>query len=727
MKVLMFPGQGSQFKGMGIELFDAYPEMTARADAVLGYSIRQLCLGDAERPLANTRYTQPAIFVVSALAFRRYLDEGGERTFACAGHSLGEYAALHAGGVLDFESGLSLVKRRGELMAAISGGAMCAVLGLERERVAAILEAAGVDVDIANHNSFTQIVLSGAEAVVGEAERALKAAAAGCRVLRLPVSGAFHSRMMQSAAAQFGEALRSVRFVEPMCDIVANCSVEPYRFETVITNLERQLVSPVRWLETMQYFIDRGATSFLELGPGEVLSRLGAEIRSRHVAQPIATARRAAEPAAAGLPATDGTRHGIEPHTPARTAPNPFFERWKCSNVCVAGCIGPRHATPELLAALARAGVLVFAPGSDLDVEAAGERIEAARRRAGSVDARALIGLNIQAGAGVEHEARFALAEDKAISAVELVGFMRPDAAMLRYRARGLAPGEARSGHRLMVKVRDLDSALAFARTPPEALVVSLLSDGSIDAGQAAALRTQPVADAICIDGSEWRAPAQGQPASVGTLLALLREHIDDTFGSDWPIVLGAAGAIGTPSDIVAARCHGAGFVVLGSALQISDEAGLPRDLRERIAAAAPAHYRKVLDGFGLQYGLQSCAIEECAATAAALRALQAALREFLAGRESASDARAHLAERAWPLALPPSADASAWHRWFLECASLLGQGADARVLASPAASSALRWWRRTRDGLPDAAALLHALHDDARGMLRADDSVFCL
>lgn len=162
MKVYVFPGQGSQSKGMGQGLFDKYPELTSKADKILGYSIKKLCLEDPDENLRYTQYTQPAIYTVNALMYLNKIAKTGEKPSFVVGHSLGEYNALYAAGVIDFETGLKIVKKRGELMSRAKGGGMAAVIGLREEEVRDVLKENGIEsIDIANINSCSQIVISG--------------------------------------------------------------------------------------------------------------------------------------------------------------------------------------------------------------------------------------------------------------------------------------------------------------------------------------------------------------------------------------------------------------------------------------------------------------------------------------------------------------------------------------------------------------------------------------
>ena len=174
MTAWLFPGQGSQRRGMGADLLSAFPELCATADAILGYPVAELCLEDPEGRLGQTRYAQPALFFVSALAWLARPDRDHGPRFL-AGHSLGEYNALLAGGCFDFATGLRLVRRRGELMSEAATGGMLAVLGLDADELRALLERAGADdVDLANHNARTQLVLSGPRESLARAARSIE-------------------------------------------------------------------------------------------------------------------------------------------------------------------------------------------------------------------------------------------------------------------------------------------------------------------------------------------------------------------------------------------------------------------------------------------------------------------------------------------------------------------------------------------------------------------------
>jgi malonyl CoA-acyl carrier protein transacylase len=276
MTVYMFPGQGSQAKGMGIELFSHFPEQIKQADDFLGYSIKELCLHDPKEQLAHTEYTQPALYVIEALSSLARASEEAIPNYL-VGHSLGEYAALFTAGAFDFITGLMLVQKRGELMAQARNGGMLAVINLAEDRIKFLLQTNGLEsIDFANFNSPKQIVLSGLAEDIVKAHEVLSAEAMMC--VPLKVSGAFHSRFMQAAANEFERFIATVELSPLQTPVIANVTAKPYSANTIKENLVKQICSPVRWTETIQYLKNQGETVFIEVGPGNVLTRLVAQI-----------------------------------------------------------------------------------------------------------------------------------------------------------------------------------------------------------------------------------------------------------------------------------------------------------------------------------------------------------------------------------------------------------------------------------------------------------------
>jgi malonyl CoA-acyl carrier protein transacylase len=280
MLAILFPGQGSQARGMGAELFDEFPERVKEADAILGYSIRALCLEDPHQHLNQTQYTQPAIFTVNALSYFKMQRDLPSRPDFVAGHSLGEYNALLAAGVYDFQTGLQLVKKRGELMSRAFGGAMAAVVGMKLADVQQVLQQNDLAaVAIANYNSYTQIVISGLVVDIERAKIVLKEKA-NATVIALNVSGAFHSAEMVAAEQQFADYLQQFTFSRPALPVLANIDAKPYHPRVTKNNLAAQITHAVQWLPTMAYLLSHEHMRLEEVGPGQVLTGLIRRIKA---------------------------------------------------------------------------------------------------------------------------------------------------------------------------------------------------------------------------------------------------------------------------------------------------------------------------------------------------------------------------------------------------------------------------------------------------------------
>ena len=277
--VFMFSGQGSQYVGMGKELYenyDAAKKVLDEADQILDFDLKDMIFNGPEEDLNNTKNTQPAIYTVSAMV-KAVLNENGFQASAAAGHSLGEYSALYAAGVLSFADGLKLVRRRGELMdqADPDGkGTMAAVIGLADEEVEAVLAESDGIVTVANYNCPGQVVISGEVEAVGEAEELLGEKGAK-KVIPLSVSGAFHSPLMEPAKEELKNTIEAVDFNDAQIPLIANVTADYVKSSSEIKEaLIKQLDNSVRWVETIERFKEDGYEDYVEVGPGRVLKGL---------------------------------------------------------------------------------------------------------------------------------------------------------------------------------------------------------------------------------------------------------------------------------------------------------------------------------------------------------------------------------------------------------------------------------------------------------------------
>jgi [acyl-carrier-protein] S-malonyltransferase len=278
MKAYVFPGQGAQFVGMGKDLYEKYPaakEMFERANSLLGFRITDLMFSGAEEDLKQTKVTQPAIFLHSTILAKILGDRF--RPDMVAGHSLGEISALVSNKTLAFEDGLLLVAKRALAMQKACEkvpSTMAAIIGADDIVVEEVCASINEIVVPANYNSPGQIVISGSSEGIDKAIEALKARGVK-RAIKLAVGGAFHSPLMEPAREELGEAIRSTEFGKPFCPIYQNVTAKPSSDpDTVKDYLAAQLTSPVRWKQSVINMIADGATSFTEVGPGNVLQGL---------------------------------------------------------------------------------------------------------------------------------------------------------------------------------------------------------------------------------------------------------------------------------------------------------------------------------------------------------------------------------------------------------------------------------------------------------------------
>ena len=287
MKAYIFPGQGAQFVGMGLDLYEKSAEAKALFEAandILGFAITEEMFAGSDEGLKQTKVTQPAIFLHSVI-----LSKVLGKSFApqmVAGHSLGEFSALVANGTLTFEDGLQLVAKRAAAMqkaCELKPGTMAAVLGLEDNKVEELCASVEGIVTPANYNCPGQLVISGEIKAVEAACEKMKEAGAK-RALILPVGGAFHSALMKPAEEELAAAIEQTRFSKPYCPVYQNVTTIAVSNENDIKkNLINQLTAPVKWTQSVQQMIADGATEFIEVGPGKVLQGLVKKINKEAV------------------------------------------------------------------------------------------------------------------------------------------------------------------------------------------------------------------------------------------------------------------------------------------------------------------------------------------------------------------------------------------------------------------------------------------------------------
>jgi len=632
MKTYVFPGQGSQKKGMGESLFADFKEMTEKVGGILGYDVKELCLENPENRLGNTEYTQPALYVVNALSWMRKKIDGGAFPDFLAGHSLGEYNALFAAGVFDFETGLILVKERGRLMAQAKGGGMAAVMGLSSQRIGDILNEHGFKgTCVANDNSDNQIVISGDKEEIKKAEAVFKKAGASLYVI-LPVSGAFHTFHMQNAKQEFGRFLEKITFQPPEIPVIANVTAAPYEADKIEKLLTGQIVSPVRWADSIRYLKGQGEMAFQEIGPGKVLTGLILKIKGATVGgqggndpaagnqkagdqataspekerQKVSPKINATEPAtgkqnqATGIPeptheADDAIEtEKVENHAApagcraitAMSLGNPAFkEEYGLKYAYLTGAMANAIASKELLIAMGKAGMMGFFGTGGLGLDMVEQNIIAIKEALGEKP----FGMNLlHTPESPEHEEEFVdLYMRHGVRHVEAAAFMQMTPALVKYRLAGLCQkdnGEIGAENKIMGKVSRPELAEAFYSPAPGRIVKKLLDAGKITREQAALSEKISMADSLCVEADSGGHTDQGVAYAIMPAILSLRKEITEKYGYKRPVFTGAAGGIGTPEAAAAAFILGADFILTGSINQCAVEAGISDMAKEMLS-----------------------------------------------------------------------------------------------------------------------------------------------
>lgn len=580
MTTFVFPGQGSQKKGMGAGLFEKFDHLTAKADEVLGYSISELCVKDPQSQLTQTQFTQPALFVVSALSYLNLIEERRQRPDYVAGHSLGEYNALFAAGAFDFETGLRLVKRRGELMSRISGGGMAAVVGIDEATIRRVIKQNSLDdVDVANFNAPGQVIISGLRETIVGAKPIFEAA--GARFAQLQVSGAFHSRHMVPAQQEFSVFLRQFDYNDLQIPVVSNVEASFYSGDRIVELLSRQLAEPVRWSDSIQFLRRKGETNFIEVGPSNVLTKLIEKIQQQPVS--VETVNNHSSPLAPVKPQSTGL-----PITAENLGNKEFKSDYGIKYAYVAGGIHHGISSPDFVIRMAKAGLLAYLGTGGLSITQVESAIKHIQSAAAKTEAYG-VSLICNNNHPETENSLVDLLLKYQVRNVEVLDCIQITGALLRYRLKGLtraANGEVVCANRVLARVTHPEVATSFLSPPSERLVNKLLVENKITPQEAEFAKSIPVADDICIEAnSGWHADNGTAQVLLPVVLKLRDElHLSHSYVRK-PRV-GSADGIGTPSAVAAAFLLGADFVLTDTLNQCSVEARLSesaKDLLEQV------------------------------------------------------------------------------------------------------------------------------------------------
>ncbi|MBO1581236.1 ACP S-malonyltransferase [Bacillus sp. XF8] len=578
MTVYVFPGQGSQKKGMGEDLFTEFSNLTKQADDILGYSIQTLCLEDPEGNLGKTQYTQPALFIVNAFHYLKRIKETNEKPDYVVGHSLGEYNALFAAGVFDFETGLKLVKKRGELMSQCYGGGMAAVIGLNEQQVAEVLALKGLDqLDIANYNSPTQLVLSGPKEEIKRAQGIFEQTPDVQLFVPLNTSGAFHSRYMQKVKLEFSSYLDKFNFFAPAIPVISNVEARPYG-EDIKGNLITQIDHPVKWTESIRYLMGKRETVYLELGPGHVLTSLISQIKRQ--ANPLIVED-------SPISVLEEIEMGDEKNkasldsspslslTASFLGSESFKRDYNLKYAYLTGGMYRGIASTNLVVRVGKEGMMGFFGSGGLKLTEIERAIITIQNELNQGEP---YGFNLvhQFNHPEKEEEIVDLFLKYGVKVIEASAFLSMTPALIIYRAKGLKlsdDGSVWCNNRIIAKISRPEVAEAFLSPAPERLLNKLEMEGKITSQEAKWLRQVPMADDITVEADSGGHTDSGVAYALLPTIIRLRDRLVAKYAYKKEIRVGAAGGIGTPEAAAAAFTLGAAYILTGSINQCTVEA----------------------------------------------------------------------------------------------------------------------------------------------------------
>lgn len=600
MSVIVFPGQGAQHRGMGADLFSEFNEMTDQADAVLGYSIAELCVNDPNNQLNLTQYTQPALFTVNALHYMHHVQNYGQPEYL-AGHSLGEYNALLAAGAFDFATGLQLVKKRGELMSAAKDGSMLAVVNSNEDEIEQILRLKGLyALDVANYNSTKQLVLSGATEEIKQAKAAFDEA----KLFSVPlnVSGAFHSRHMAGAAEQFATFIKDFEFMPLQLPVLANVTGLPHQPDQVPSALVKQLCGSVQWIDTIRYLKAVGQTDIKEVGPRAVLTKLNEDILLH--APPLVLASETTSDSPTMASSTDPIQRSNQSPMPNLGAAD-FGADHGLIYPYVAGSMGYGIAGVELVTRMAQAGFLAILGTVGLSLDEVEQAVLSCKKNLGHGIG---FGLNVHHSPGLPtfQQGLVDLCLKHGVPCIELSGFDHIPAAVVNYRVQGLSHDgdQLQRKHKVLLKTAKTETAELYMQSPPAHILDKLLATQSITTAQREWAKQVAMADDICVcaDGA-WKTDHTSTLVALPEILRVREQHQANT---NHRIRVGSGGGLGTPEAMATVFMLGADFVLTGSINQCTVEAKVSDQVKDLLVNVGSEDTCHVPDGELFESGAQA-------------------------------------------------------------------------------------------------------------------------
>lgn len=574
----LFPGQGSQYRGMGKGLFSKNLKETQLASDILGYDLKELCLTDPKRQLRETQFAQPALYVVNHFFYKKQR----QIPSYLAGHSLGEYNALLAAGVFDFETGLRLVKKRGELMMTASGGGMAAVLGINEETLKLKLDKGGYsEIDIANLNTSTQIVVSGPQDSIKEFVKEFDNN--NIKIIPLFVTAAFHSRYMQRVAKEFAIFLKDFNFSPLQIPVISNVTALPYKQNQISTLLSKQITSPVNWINTIRFLMGKDIDQYEEIN-STILIKMVNEIKENckpifeenptkmlekeRIYEKIDTSKTTI----AESSQSQKNNGLLSTHMGSKA----FRDCYNVGYAYVAGAMYRGIASKELVVRMGKAKMLSFLGTGGMTLEEIEDNIQFIQRKLKDDE---IYGMNIV------HDiidpkmemSTIKLYLKYNIQIIEAAAFMHITPSLVYYRLQGLrkdANDIVICDHHIMAKVSRPEVAEVFMRPAPERIVNKLYDQGYITQEQVEMSKKIPMSQDICVEADSGGHTDGGVAMVLLPSIQSLRKKIQKEFIYRNHIRIGLAGGIGTPQAIASSFIMGADFVLTGSINQCTVEAG---------------------------------------------------------------------------------------------------------------------------------------------------------
>ncbi len=561
MKAYIFPGQGSQRKGMGSELFSKYSDYVGKANEILGYSIEELCIRDTKHQLNFTAFTQPAIYIVSVLTYLELLETKAKPDYL-AGHSIGEYAALFAAGVFDFETGLKIVQRRAELMSQAKGGGLAAVLGLTESDINSLInESPLLGVGIANINSPSQIVIGAGSATLNKF--ILSCEGSQGRFIPLKVSGAFHTVHMRSAQVAFRSFLKTINFNAPTIPVISNYSATQYSGDEFVNNLSLHLSNSVRWTECIESLLFSGVDDFIEVG-SNILMPMVNDIRQAFNVEKYSKSH--------NRNVSDKAIDQQETITNKSTFASHFGYE---SNLVIGGA-GYGGNGVELVNNLLNEGLLTFLETDGLslsDVESSIDKLNKLK----NLSEKFGVSVYYDPENPLAYEKILLICSNKKVRFIELRGFLSSTDSIIDYRQKGGVCNLGKPRNRVLLRTQGVDVVNDF--------LINTLIDGN----------EVPLIDAICMDKYRFQSMEHDFYSDFENIKIACDEFIKSSPLFE-KIFVGINGFPENQNDEYDSHTHQFDFIHSASLFLLSKESKINQELKIKLAQAAPHQFRDVSD-----------------------------------------------------------------------------------------------------------------------------------